>query len=376
MAGIYLHIPFCKQACYYCDFHFSTNTQLKADLVAAMRQELQLQKNYLQGQTIETIYFGGGTPSLLSQAELDSLLETIYQHFSVTAQPEISLEANPDDLNLEKIRSLQATGINRLSIGIQTFNNENLTYLHRAHNATQASLCVQQAQDTGISNISIDLIYAIPHPDTTRIWEQDLATAIGLGVPHISSYCLTIESRTAFGNWLKNGKIKPIDEDTAALHFEMLTDRLTAAGFEHYEVSNFAQPEMYSRHNTSYWQQKPYLGVGPSAHSFDLVSRQYNVANNAQYIKALQQNEIPATKEILSRADRVNEYILTTLRTQWGCDLSYLATNLDLNLAETAAQQLQQWQANGWATLSGNVLKLTTQGKLLADGLASDLFID
>lgn len=376
MAGIYLHIPFCKQACYYCDFHFSTNTQLKADLVAAIGQELRLQKQYLQGQKIETIYFGGGTPSLLSDQELHYLLGTIYQNFDVTAQPEISLEANPDDLSREKLISLKQAGINRLSIGIQTFSNENLTYLHRAHNATHARNCVMQAQDIGIGNISIDLIYAIPHPDTTAIWAQDLETAIGLGIPHISSYCLTIESRTAFGNWLKNGKIKPIDEDIAALHFEMMTDRLSAAGFEHYEVSNFAQPQMYSRHNTSYWQQKPYLGVGPSAHSFDLVSRQYNVANNAQYIKALQQKEIPATKEILSRADRVNEYILTTLRTQWGCDLGYLEKNLGLNLAETAAEKLYQWQTNGWTTLSGNILKLTTQGKLLADGLASDLFID
>jgi oxygen-independent coproporphyrinogen-3 oxidase len=380
MAGIYLHIPFCKQACYYCDFHFSTNTEFKAELVQAMAKEIAMQAHYLgENPTLETIYFGGGTPSLLSESELGLLMEMIYKHFNVSTPPEISLEANPDDLSLEKIKQLQNAGINRLSIGIQSFDDNNLAYLHRAHNAVQASNCVKLSQDLGISNISIDLIYAIPseqgedHAD--EIWQGNLAKALDLDVPHISSYCLTIEPQTAFGKWLEKGKIAPIDEDRAARHFEMLVAELTDFGYEHYEVSNFAKPQHYSRHNTNYWRQIPYLGIGPSAHSFDLHSRQYNVSNNAKYMAAIQANEIPCEREELQNKDRINEYILTTLRTQWGCDLGFVKEHLNFDIAQTYAKELAQWTKAQWANVEDNHLILTTQGKLLADGLVAKLFV-
>ena len=373
MAGIYLHIPFCKQACHYCDFHFSTNTRQREAMVQAMIKELELQRNYLGKDKVHTIYLGGGTPSLLTQQELGQLLEAVYRHFSV-ANPEITLEANPDDLGRDKLVLLQEVGINRLSIGIQSFHEPHLRYLNRAHNAYEATRCVQQAQDVGFDNVSIDLIYAIPAEDH-YIWQQDLARAVALQPQHISSYCLTIEEKTAFGRWQRQGKLRVVSDDFAAEQFDLLVATLTEADYDPYEVSNFCQPGYYSRHNTSYWQGEKYAGIGPSAHSYDGESRQYNVAHNAKYLHALTKGHLPCERETLSRYDHINELVMTGLRTKWGCNLDKLNVLYQYDLYKENATYIDQLIADGKAKMQENRLILTHQGTLLADGIAEDLFL-
>jgi oxygen-independent coproporphyrinogen III oxidase len=374
LSGLYLHIPFCKQACHYCDFHFSTSTRLKSELVAAICREIALQKDYLDTRTLETVYFGGGTPSLLSPEELSQVMDSIHRHFQLEAGAEITLEANPDDLDSDKLRVLQASGINRLSIGIQSFYEPHLKYLNRAHNAREAQQCVRLAQDAGFENITIDLIYAIPFTDHS-VWETDLQTATQLGVPHLSAYCLTIEPQTAFGKWVRTGKMPLVDEEFSVTQFQMLIAHLEAQGYEQYEISNFARPGHYSRHNTNYWRRVPYLGIGPSAHSYNGSSRQSNVANNAQYLKALATDVIPATLESLSIEDQVNEYLMTSLRTQWGCNLSELREWSGVNLLDQHQALIAEYQRRGLLHFRNNILQLTPAGKLLADQIASDLFI-
>lgn len=375
---LYLHVPFCAQACHYCDFHFSTRLAGREAMVAALKQELELQKKYLPPAPLETVYFGGGTPSLLTEPEFHALFEAIHRDFSVKPDAEITLEANPDDLTPEKLQVLRRAGVNRLSIGIQSFDEGHLRHLHRLHSAKDGETSVRRAQDTGFENLSIDLIYAIgpSHslaPDH-QIWETDLAKATALGVPHLSAYCLTIEPQTVFGNWLKRKKLQPIDEAFAAQQFELLTSHLLAHGYEHYEISNFAKPGQYSRHNTSYWRQEPYLGIGPSAHSFDGVStRQFNVANNARYVEAIGRGEIPAEVEVLSEKDRVNEYLLTGLRTQWGCELGKLGEISEGGRSEVLAL-VPPFVERGWLRLDENRLRLTEAGKLFADRVAAELF--
>lgn len=370
---LYLHIPFCAQACHYCDFHFSTRLAGREALVAALVRELELQKSYLSGTPLDTVYFGGGTPSLLTEPELDALSEAIHRNFSVKKTAEITLEANPDDLTVEKLRALRRVGVNRLSVGIQSFDEGHLRHLHRLHSATEGEASVRRAQDAGFENLSIDLIYAIP-AEGHGIWESDLQKATALGVPHLSAYCLTIEPQTVFGNWLRRKKIRPIDETFAAVQFEMLTEHLQTHGYEHYEISNFALPGRYSRHNTSYWRQEPYLGVGPSAHSFDgATSRQFNVAHNARYVEAIGRGEIPAEVEILSEKDRVNEYLLTGLRTHWGCDLAFLKKISETGHALVLAL-VPPFVERGWVIFDEDTLRLTSAGKLFADRVASELF--
>ncbi|MEK6481458.1 radical SAM family heme chaperone HemW [Catalinimonas sp. 4WD22] len=373
MAGIYIHIPFCKQACHYCDFHFSTNTSRKTEMVQAIVRELQLQKNYLGSEPVNTIYFGGGTPSLLSEAELQLLLETLYQHFSITEHAELTLEANPDDLNTDKLKMLHKAGANRLSIGIQSFHEPHLKFLNRAHNAVEASNCVQLAQDVGFDNISIDLIYAIPS-ENHQIWESDLAKAIALQPQHISSYCLTIEEKTVFGNWLRKGKLSEVGENYAAEQFEMLLSSLKADGYEQYEISNFCLPDFHSRHNSNYWCREPYLGVGPGAHSYNRQSRQFNISNNSIYLKSLAEDEIPAEQEMLSPQDQINEYIMTGLRTKWGCDLQKIKDEYNYDLFLENKNYLNNLLAEGKISMQDQHLILTDSGKLLADRIASDLF--
>lgn len=268
-------------------------------MVNAIAQELILQQDYLNNEPVDSIYFGGGTPSLLTETELQRLLEALHQYFQIASSPEITLEANPDDLSLEKLRSLKEAGINRLSIGIQSFYEPHLRYLNRAHSASEAQICVQKAQDAGFTNLSIDLIYAIPHPDHS-IWEEDLAKAIALQPAHISSYCLTIEENTVFGRWLRHNKIPPVDESFSAEQFERLVERLESANYEQYEVSNFCQTGQESIHNSNYWRNVHYLGVGPGAHSFNGASRQYNVPNNGKYLQAMASQKIPFEREVLS----------------------------------------------------------------------------
>ncbi|RCR65729.1 radical SAM family heme chaperone HemW [Larkinella punicea] len=376
---LYIHIPFCKQACHYCDFHFSTSLKQKATLVEALCREIELQKDYLPTRHLETIYLGGGTPSLLNEAELQLIFETIHRFYTVAPDAEITLEANPDDLvgpaddPLAPLRLFRQY-VNRLSIGIQSFHEPNLRLMNRAHSASEAEKCVQLAREAGFDNLTIDLIYGIP-AETHGVWEADLAKALSFGIPHISAYCLTIEPGTVFGNWQKKGRMQAADDEFAADQFTILVRTLVANGYEQYEISNFARPGWEARHNSSYWKRRPYLGIGPSAHSFNHHSRQYNVANNAQYVRAIEKGEIPGTVEELSKADQVNEYILTGIRTKWGCDVRELTALAGTDFEALRRTELQNLYNRGWLSLRNHRLTLTEAGKLFADRVASELFI-
>ncbi len=375
MAGLYIHIPFCKQACHYCDFHFSTNQRTKVAMLEAIGQEIRLQKDYLDSKHLETIYFGGGTPSLLITTEIQKLLETVSQYFTIDTNAEITLEANPDDLSKEKVIQLRQSPVNRLSIGIQSFYEPHLQYMHRAHTATEAATCVKQAQDAGFDNLTIDLIYGIPHPDHS-VWEADLQKATELDVSHLSAYCLTIEPQTVFGKWVKQKKIALIDEDHSAAQFELMLNRLEAANFEQYEISNFAKQGKYARHNSGYWLQKPYLGVGPSAHSYNGVTRQYNVANNTRYLQAIAENTIPCTIETLTSSEQINDYLLTSLRTKWGTDLRLVKDQWKYDLFGANQKLILEYQQKGFLKVENNILTLTKTGRLLADEITAMLFAD
>ena len=371
---LYLHIPFCRQACHYCDFHFSTSLKAKTEIVQAICHEIFLQKDYLQDKNLETIYFGGGTPSLLEEADFIQIFETISKYFNIKPNAEITLEANPDDLTKEKLLLFKKYHINRLSIGIQSFHEEHLKSLNRIHSSQEAETCVKLSQDIGIQNLTIDLIYAIP-AESHAIFEVDLQKAVSLKTNHISAYCLTIEPKTVFAKWLKQGKIQVIDDDYAATQFDMLVNSLTQNGFEQYEICSFTKSESYSRHNTSYWKQEEYLGIGPSAHSFNHVSRQYNVSNNTKYVKELQQNIVPAEVEILTIQDQVNEYLLTGLRTKWGCNIQKINTLSNQAFQKQNAFELEKQIQEGFLKIENDTLLLTYKGKLFADRIASDLFL-
>lgn len=339
----------------------------------ALVQELILQQDYIQGERIETIYWGGGTPSLLTAPEISSVFDTIQSVYSVSPQAEITLEANPDDLTPLKLKELKQAGINRLSIGIQTFNSQQLKSLNRIHDGTSAVKSFYDAREAGFNNISIDLMYSLPG-ETIQEWKRDIVQAVALAPDHISCYSLTIEAKTAFGKWAATGKLKPESDDVSARHLELLMDELQLAGYEHYEISNFAKPGYYSNHNSSYWRGAHYLGVGPSAHSFNGVSRQFNVSNNHAYLKALQAGAIPFEKEMLAREDKINEYILTTLRTSWGTDISLLKIQYGYDLISENKEYISELLNNQLITLEHDTLKLTNTGKLLADKISSDLF--
>lgn len=373
MAGIYLHIPFCRQACHYCDFHFSTNTAIQPQLIDAMAEEIALRANYLRGEPVGTVYFGGGTPSLLEAKELELLMNTLRQAHELLPGSEVTLEANPDDITPAKLKSWQSVGINRLSIGIQSFDDPVLKYLNRVHDSGTAVRSVDLARAAGFENFSIDLMYAIPGQNTDD-WEKNLAQAITLKPPHISAYTLTIEEKTVFGNWTSRGKMKAVDEGAAAGQLETLMDRLSFAGYRQYEISNFARPGFESRHNSSYWTGVSYLGIGPGAHSYNLETRQFNVANNHSYVRALKEKKIPAEIEVLSKEDHINEYILTTLRTDLGCDLALLRQRYGYDLWEENATYLTELREHHLISLEDQFLRLTSSGRLLADKISSDLF--
>ena len=371
MSGIYIHIPFCKQKCYYCDFHFSVSLSRKEGLLKAIQVELELRKEEIT-QKIETIYFGGGTPSILSMDEINSILDTVYKNYDVIETPEITLEANPDDLNLEKIKELAASKINRLSIGIQSFFDEDLQYMNRAHTAKEAKDCLSSAIKS-FDNITIDLIYGIPNMSNER-WKENLDTVFKLNIPHISAYALTVESKTALASFIKKGKYPPLDEDQAKKHFEILSKRTKDHNYIAYEISNFGKENYFSKHNTSYWQGKHYLGIGPSAHSYNGKTRSWNVANNAKYIKAIQQNILPLEVEELSKNDRFNEMIMTGLRTIWGVSLNQIEHNFSLEYKEKLVKKAQKHINNQTLQLKNKTLLITEKGKFLADGIAADLF--
>ncbi len=378
MAGLYLHIPFCKQACHYCDFHFSTSLGLKSQFVDALLKEMALRRHYLPDPAapLETIYFGGGTPSLLTEEELGRIFAAIRENFTVAPQAEITFEANPDDLTVEKLAVLAASPVNRLSIGLQSFHEPHLRLMNRAHSAQESWEAVRRAQAAGFENISVDLIYGVPAASHT-IWEADLSRLFELGVPHVSAYALTIEPDTAFGRRLQKGIFVAPPDEFVARQFEILLAQLRRHGYEQYEISNFCQPGRESRHNANYWRGVPYLGLGPSAHSFDGRSRQYAVANNPQYVTAvLERGQVPATVEYLSPLDQANEYLLTTLRTSRGCDLGHLRDVLGVDLLATRADYLRSLAEQEMATLEHNVLRLTDAGKLLADHITLELFAE
>ena len=372
MAGIYLHIPFCKQACHYCDFHFSTSLKYKGELVDALIKEIQLQKKYLNGESIDTIYFGGGTPSLLNESEISLLINTITGLHSVAADAEITLEANPDDLDKAKLQSLRQTPINRFSIGIQSFFDEDLQWMNRVHRADEAESVVKRAQDMGFENITVDLIYGYPLL-TDQKWKFNTDKVFELDVPHVSAYSMTVEPRTALASFIKQKKQVAMSDEQSAAQFTFLMDAMHTKGFEQYEISNFCKPGFYSRHNSNYWKGVKYLGIGPSAHSYNGETRQWNVANNTKYMQGLGTGQIPAETEILSDIDKLNEYIMTSLRTSWGLDLDKLN-----GIASASADHLQkvaiEFFDKGWLSQKNKIIYLTQTGKLYADHIASELF--
>jgi oxygen-independent coproporphyrinogen-3 oxidase len=371
LAGIYLHIPFCKQACTYCDFHFSVNMSAKPELVKAILKEIDERNKYLGNETIETIYFGGGTPSVLSEQELNSVLEKIRRGFSVDPNAEITLECNPDDLTKEKLQQLKYAGINRLSVGLQSFNDEELNWMNRAHTAIESLHSVKAAQDEGFDNITIDLIYGSKFQDM-KTWEKTLQTVIDLNVQHISAYNLTIESKTKLGLDHQKGNEPEVSDNLSSEQFKLMIDMLQKNKFVHYEISNFGKEDFFSKHNSNYWKGVKYLGLGPSAHSFNRESRQWNVASNSAYIQNLNSGKNYFEVEILSDKERYNEYILTRLRTIWGCDMKEIEKEFGSDVLFSFEQNLKHYQ--NYFSVNGSVVTLNIEGKLKADYLASEFF--
>lgn len=372
MAGFYIHIPFCKKLCSYCDFYFSMSLTDKDEMLTALAKEIAERKDYLSGETISTLYIGGGTPTVYSPNELKLLVDRIKECYPCQIE-EFTVEANPDDLTPEYLNSLRSIGVNRLSIGIQSFIERDLVLMNRRHDAQIARDVVPMAQTAGFDNISIDLIYGIPGQSEEE-WIANLDTALSLNVQHISSYHLSIEPKTVFGNQMRRGLFHPIDDETSERLYRHLEERLTRGGFEHYEVSNFAKPGFYSKHNTSYWTYAKYIGIGPSAHSFDGTSRQWNVANNKKYLKAIA-NSLPYwEKEQMTIAEQYNEFILTSLRTAWGLNKKELEKRFGEKLICYFYKAIEPYTKCGKLTDDGDVVRIPTEHFLVSDGIMSDLF--
>jgi oxygen-independent coproporphyrinogen-3 oxidase len=374
MAGIYIHIPFCKKACHYCDFHFSTSLTYKNELIQQLLMEIELRKEYLKGDVVDTIYFGGGTPSLLSKGELIAILDKIHKTFRVHDTIECTLEANPDDLSNDTLIALKDAGINRLSIGIQSFFDEDLQYMNRSHDAAQAARCIDAARDAGIENVSIDLIFGYPLLSDDK-WKQNIDTALTYEVPHLSCYAMTVEPKTALASFIKSKKTLPINHEQSASQFEYLMKALQTKGYEHYEISNYALSGKRAVHNSNYWKGIPYLGIGPSAHSFDGVSRQWNMANNMTYIKSLGEGIVPFEVEVLTETQQLNERIMTSLRTMEGFDMGYHKNKCSMEDAFAVDKTVQHFTQEGLLVVENDVIKLTQQGKLFADYVAGELFV-
>lgn len=374
MSGIYIHIPFCKQRCFYCNFHFSTQLKNRDEMANVICKEIDLRQNYLQDKNLQSIYFGGGTPSLLSQQNLFQIFETIKKYFTIGEDAEITLEANPDDLSEEKLAELKQTPINRLSIGVQSFFDADLKWMNRAHNANEAEKAIAMAKQKGFENITIDLIYGTPGL-TNENWQKNIQKALALGANHISSYALTVEPKTALASMIEKGNYANTSEEQAAEQFDILVKTLTESGFIHYEISNFAKPDFFAKHNSNYWKGKHYLGIGPSAHSFNTVSRSWNVANNQKYLNALAKNELDITDEVLTVNNQINEYIMTGLRTIWGCDLNFIAVQFGETEKQRIIKESAKFIAQDLLEINNNILLTTAKGKFLADGIAADLFL-
>ena len=378
MAGIYIHIPFCKQACTYCNFHFSTNFKQKDAFLTALKKEISLQTDFISSdEVIETIYFGGGTPSLLSSAELSNIIETLQQKFTISSDAEITIEANPDDITTAVVKEWMQSGINRLSLGVQSFFDEELTWMNRAHNASHANKSIDDILSAGITDFSVDLIFGSPLL-SDAILEQNINIIINKNIPHISCYALTVESKTALQKFIETKKTNPIDVEKQASQFLLIMDKLIDAGYEHYEISNYAKPGMRSKHNSSYWQGKSYYGFGPSAHSFNGKNiRRWNVSNNAIYIKQLAENTIPSEEELLTKTQEINEYIMTALRTTKGIQTAFFAERFGDENSKLLLKHCNQYVLTGKIRVNDNFeISLTREGKLFADGIAADLFFE
>jgi oxygen-independent coproporphyrinogen-3 oxidase len=373
MAGIYLHIPFCKKACHYCNFHFSTQTEHIQSFVDAMIQEIELQKNYLN-EPVETIYFGGGTPSLLNEAQLKAILAAIYAHFKIATTIECTLEANPDDINPVQLAGWKQLGINRLSIGIQSFQASALAWMNRAHTVEQSHAAIQMAKQAGFNNLSIDLIYGTPTLSDQGLME-DLDWIQQYQINHVSCYALTVEDKTALKKLIEKAQIEDVNPEKQARHFEIVTAKLMAMGMEHYEISNFAIPGFRSQHNSNYWSGRSYLGLGPSAHSFNSISRQWNIANNALYIQSITNGQLNFEIEYLTQANRYNEYMMTSLRRMEGFDLDFIQGTFGQSYFDHSIETIQELLPKDVLQQNGNQYSLKNEAKFLADGIASDFFI-
>ena len=387
MAGIYIHIPFCKQACYYCNFYFSTSLALKDQMIISLVKEIEIRSGSIkenadneiailsfEDEIIETIYFGGGTPSLLSKKEIHDLLLTIKKNYKVDDKAEITFEANPDDITIEKLIDWKAAGINRLSIGIQSFIERDLLWMNRAHSAKHASNCIHLAREAGFNNFSVDLIFGIPNLSNEE-WKENVQKVIDMNVPHIACYALTVEPKTALQKMIALKKKEDINTDVQATQYSILMQMMHSAGYEHYEISNFAKPGFRSRHNSSYWQGKKYIGIGPSAHSYNGKMRMWNKANNSIYIDSIQKNIIPFEKEILTETQQINEYIMTSLRTIEGLDLSFIEIKFSIKERIRIESVISENVEKEHFLFNGEKMILTDEGKLFADGIAVKLFI-
>lgn len=376
MAGIYIHIPFCKQKCTYCNFHFSTSLSQKEALLEALHTELNQQKEYLQGAPIDTIYFGGGTPSLLSADEINRLMDTLLSNYACNSLLEFTLEANPDDLKPAYLKSLKATPVSRLSIGTQSFQDDDLKFMNRSHNAQEADYAIKAAQDAGFTNLTIDLIYGSPFLSDAN-WKANLHRVQTLQIPHFSAYALTVEEGTLLHHNIRKKITAPLDQEKAAAQFEILIDIASQLHYEHYEISNLALKDHYAIHNTNYWRGHYYLGIGPSAHSFNGSSRRWNIANNTTYIKTMMGHHPEShQEEQLTIVNLVNEYIMTSLRTQWGCDLYTIESKYGKGFKEMVLKAALPFIEQEYLLLQEPTILLTKKGKLIADRIASELFVE
>ncbi|HNQ83573.1 MAG TPA: radical SAM family heme chaperone HemW [Bacteroidales bacterium] len=373
MAGIYIHIPFCKQKCHYCNFFSVASVKWRDEFTRALLKEMELRKDYLQGEPVNTVYFGGGTPSLWSIAHLALCIAHLALHFNIEHGVEITLEANPDDINETSLEEWRKAGINRLSIGIQSFFDDDLRYLNRVHDAGQAHRAIEAARRVGFDNLTIDLIYGIPGL-TEEKWAKNLETFFSLDIPHLSAYALTVEQKTPLALLIEKGKYAPVDEELSVRHFKMLLEQAKANDFIHYEISNFAREGYYSKHNSLYWLGGHYLGLGPSAHSFNGHSRQWNVSNISQYIKLDEYQSSVDEKEVLSTDQRYNEYVMTSLRTVWGCDTVHIRNVFGEPFENHFIKKSHLFIKKNHLYREGTKYFLTEEGKLFADGIAAGMF--
>ena len=374
MAGIYIHIPYCKKKCIYCDFYFKINADDMRDMISCIKKELITRKNYVKTSRINTIYFGGGTPSLLTNHYVKTILKTIYDNYKVCEKPEITLEANPDDLNRSKIENFFNIGINRLSIGVQSFSDDDLIFLNRNHSRADAISSIKMAQEIGYKNISVDLMYGLPK-QSLKDWEDNLNLLFDLNIQHLSAYMLTVEKKTKLFEYVKKNKVKMIDDFTIIDQYYSLLNIAKKNNFVQYEISSFAKDNIFSKHNTSYWQNKLFLGVGPSAHSFDYKSRRWNIASNKKYIENLNNNNIYFEEEVLTISQQFNEYILTNLRTKWGIDINVIKSRFGSEFASHTKKMIQKWSKKKYIKQSNENVILTEKGSVLSDKIISDLFL-